>query len=255
QNVNGWVQTEADPARKITLCLRLAKGYAEDLGHMEYAQPYYQQVLKLDPNNVQVLRQMANFFKKAHRWQDQGNHLTSALNNAVAEQDRKEILTELGEVLEVRLNEVDQGIAFYKRALDVDPHFVPALEALGRIYEGKGQTRELVETLVAKAKGHPWDASKAFDASAPISALRRWAGPAPQGAIWAKVNGEIRQQAVVSDMIWNVAEIIAQASRLWRLDAGDLIFTGTPEGVGPVSRGDRVEGGVEGVGELAFSVA
>lgn len=107
----------------------------------------------------------------------------------------------------------------------------------------------------AKAKGHPWDASKGFDASAPISALRRWAGPAPQGAIWAKVNGEIRQQAVVSDMIWNVAEIIAQASRLWRLDAGDLIFTGTPEGVGPVSRGDRVEGGVEGVGELAFSVA
>lgn len=153
QNVNGWVQAESDPTRKIALCLRLAKWYAEDLGHPEYAQPYYQQVLKLDPNNVQVLRQMANFFKKSARWQEQGQMLTSALNNAVGEQDRKEILTELGEVLEQRMNEQEQGIAFYKRALDVDPHFVPALEKLERIYETRGQTQDLVDSLVAKAKG------------------------------------------------------------------------------------------------------
>ena len=79
--------------------------------------------------------------------------LTSALNNAVGEQDRKEILTELGEVLEQRMNEQEQGIAFYKRALDVDPHFVPALEKLERIYETRGQTQDLVDALVAKAKG------------------------------------------------------------------------------------------------------
>ena len=60
------------------------------------------------------------------------------------------------------------------------------------------------------------------------------------------MNGQSRQDAVVSDMIWNVAEIIAQASRLWRLAPGDLIFTGTPEGVGPIARGDRVEGAVLG---------
>jgi len=153
QNVNGWVQAETDAVRKIALCLRLAKWYAEDLGHPEYAQPYYQQVLKLDPNNVQVLRQMANFFKKSARWQDQGQMLTSALNNAVGEQDRKEILTELGEVLEKRMNETEQGVAFYKRALDVDPNFVPALEALETIYESRGATQDLVATLVAKAKG------------------------------------------------------------------------------------------------------
>jgi len=107
---------------------------------------------------------------------------------------------------------------------------------------------------VAKEKGHPWDASKGFDQSAPISAIRRWSGPAPQGRISATVNGQSRQDALVSDMIWNVAEIIAQASKLWALAPGDLIFTGTPEGVGPIARGDQVEGAVEGVGELSFRV-
>jgi fumarylpyruvate hydrolase len=106
----------------------------------------------------------------------------------------------------------------------------------------------------AKDKGHPWDASKGFDQSAPISAIRRWSGPAPQGRIAATVNGQSRQDALVSDMIWNVAEIIAQASKLWALAPGDLIFTGTPEGVGPIARGDQVAGAVEGVGELSFRV-
>lgn len=106
----------------------------------------------------------------------------------------------------------------------------------------------------ARAKGQPWDAAKGFDNSAPVGAIRRWDGAPPQGPIALKVNGETRQRAVVADMIWNVAEIIAQASRLWTLAAGDLIFTGTPEGVGPVSRGDRVEGEIEGVGALAFAV-
>ncbi|MDP1617095.1 fumarylacetoacetate hydrolase family protein [Phenylobacterium sp.] len=107
---------------------------------------------------------------------------------------------------------------------------------------------------VAKDKGHPWDASKGFDQSAPISAIRRWRGPPPQGRISATVNGQWRQDAQVSDMIWNVAEIIAQASKLWRLAPGDLIFTGTPEGVGPIVRGDLVAGAVDGVGELSFKV-
>jgi len=107
----------------------------------------------------------------------------------------------------------------------------------------------------AKDKGQPWDAAKGFDDSAPISAIRRWRGAPPQDRIWLSVNGERRQDAAVADMIWSVAEIIAEASKLWRLEAGDLIFTGTPEGVGAINRGDRVEGEVEGVGRIEFEVA
>jgi fumarylpyruvate hydrolase len=107
----------------------------------------------------------------------------------------------------------------------------------------------------AKDKGHPWDASKGFDDSAPISAIRRWTGDPPQGRISISVNGAVKQDATVADMIWNVAEIISEASKLWALAPGDLIYTGTPEGVGPLVKGDRVEGEVEGVGKLAFRVA
>ena len=106
----------------------------------------------------------------------------------------------------------------------------------------------------AKDKGYPWDAGKGFDESAPISAIRRWNGPEPVGRISLSVNGTSRQDAVVADMIWNVAEIVSEASKLWTLAPGDLIYTGTPEGVGPLVRGDLVEGEVEGVGKLAFRI-
>lgn len=105
-----------------------------------------------------------------------------------------------------------------------------------------------------KDKGQPWDAAKGFDASAPISAIRRADGPAPQGRIALAVNGQTRQDGLVSGMLWNVEEILVEAGKLWRLEAGDLIFTGTPEGVGPLQRGDLVEGEVEGVGALSFRV-
>ncbi len=110
------------------------------------------------------------------------------------------------------------------------------------------------QQAVARARGQPWESAKGFDASAPISAIAPTTGPQPDGRIALKVNGVLRQDARVADMIWNVAEIVAQASRLWRLEAGDLIFTGTPEGVGPLVRGDRVEGEIEGVGVLAFAI-
>lgn len=106
----------------------------------------------------------------------------------------------------------------------------------------------------AKDKGHPWDASKGFDASAPISAIRKWSGEPPQGRIAVSVNGQIRQDGLVADMIWSVAEIIAEASQLWTLAPGDLIFTGTPEGVGPIVAGDVVAGEIDGVGQLKFTV-
>ena len=134
---------------------------------------------------------------------------------------------------------------------------IPVERALDLVYGyavGVDLTRRDLQNA-AKDKGQPWEASKAFDASAPISALRKWSGPAPQGRIAVSVNGAVKQDAVVADMIWNVAEIISEASKLWTLAPGDLIFTGTPEGVGPLVTGDQVEGEVEGVGKLAFQVA
>jgi fumarylpyruvate hydrolase len=133
---------------------------------------------------------------------------------------------------------------------------VPLDKALGLIFGyavGVDLTRRDLQNA-AKDKGQPWDASKGFDASAPISAIKPWTGAPPQGRIAISVNGQVKQDATVADMIWNVAEIVAEASKLWTLAAGDLIYTGTPEGVGPLVRGDRVEGEVEGVGALAFKV-
>jgi fumarylpyruvate hydrolase len=134
---------------------------------------------------------------------------------------------------------------------------VPPERALDLVYGyavGVDLTRRDLQNA-AKDRGHPWDSSKGFDDSAPISPIRRWEGPPPQGRIHLTVNGEVKQDATVADMIWNVPEVISEASKLWRLEAGDLIFTGTPEGVGPLRRGDVVEGEVEGVGKVAFKVA
>lgn len=105
-----------------------------------------------------------------------------------------------------------------------------------------------------KAKGQPWEMAKAFDESAPVSPLRRIAVPPSAGGIWLDVNGARRQAGDLCDMIWNVGEIVGHLSRFVRLAPGDLIFTGTPEGVGPLQRGDHVRAGIEGVAEMALTV-
>jgi fumarylpyruvate hydrolase len=133
---------------------------------------------------------------------------------------------------------------------------VPVDEALGCVLGyavGVDLTRRDLQAA-ARAKGQPWDAAKGFDASAPVSAIRPWSGSPPEGSISLRVNGAPRQSAALGDMIWSVPEIIAEASKLWRLAPGDLIFTGTPEGVGPLARGDEVEGEIDGVGSLSFTV-
>jgi fumarylpyruvate hydrolase len=130
-------------------------------------------------------------------------------------------------------------------------------DALGLVFGyavGVDLTRRDLQAA-ARAKGQPWEAAKGFDCSAPISAIRPAGGPAPRGRIRLTVNGAARQDAMVSDMIWDVAEIVAEASRLWRLAPGDLIFTGTPEGVGPIVRGDVVAGEIEDVGALRFTMS
>jgi fumarylpyruvate hydrolase len=102
----------------------------------------------------------------------------------------------------------------------------------------------------AKAARRPWDMSKGFDASAPISAIAPAAaiGHPASGRITLTVNGQMRQEGDLNDQIWPVPEIIAALSRLVALAPGDLIFTGTPEGVGPLQRGDEVVGEIAGVG-------
>ena len=106
----------------------------------------------------------------------------------------------------------------------------------------------------AKDKGRPWDAAKGFDQSAPCGAITLGVLPDPTAAIALSVNGETRQSGRLDDMIWGPAEILAKARQLWDVRPGDLIFTGTPEGVGPLQPGDRVEASIGGLEPLAFKV-
>lgn len=103
----------------------------------------------------------------------------------------------------------------------------------------------------AKKTGRPWDMGKGFDHSAPMGPLVPAAGIDPsKGLIELKVNGQVRQTSDLSKLIWSVPEVIANLSQLVRLEPGDLIMTGTPEGVAAVVKGDLLEGVVEGVGEV-----
>ena len=107
----------------------------------------------------------------------------------------------------------------------------------------------------AKKLGRPWDMGKGFDHSAPIGLLVPAAGVDPgKGAIELRVNGAVRQRSSLDKLIWSVPEVIAFLSKLVRLEPGDLIFTGTPEGVAAVGRGDVLEGTVEGVGTVRTKV-
>jgi len=105
----------------------------------------------------------------------------------------------------------------------------------------------------AKKAGRPWDMAKGFDHSAPIGEMVPAKGVKP-GRIELRVNGEVRQSSDVSKLIWGVSETIAYLSKLVRLEAGDLIFTGTPEGVAAVQRGDLLEGVVDGVGTVQVRI-
>ena len=110
---------------------------------------------------------------------------------------------------------------------------------------------------VAKDAGRPWDMAKGFDASAPCSPLIPAAklGHPQDARIWLEVNGALRQEGKLDEMIWPIADVISHLSRLVTLAPGDLIYTGTPAGVAALKPGDQVRGGVEGVTEFALSIA
>lgn len=131
-------------------------------------------------------------------------------------------------------------------------------QALGYVYGyavGIDFTRRDLQKE-AKKLGRPWDTAKGFDQSAPVSAIHPASdiGHPRTGRIWLAVNGEDRQIGDLNELIWDIAESVAELSTLFRLEPGDLIFTGTPAGVGPVNVGDSVTGGIEGIDEIAVTI-
>ena len=136
---------------------------------------------------------------------------------------------------------------------------IPVANALAHVFGyavGNDLTRRDLQAA-AKDRGQPWDTAKGFDHSAPITAIRRVAdvGHPARGAIWLEVNGQPRQRADLCEMIWSVPEIVSELSTLFELKPGDLVFTGTPAGVGPVVRGDSIVGGVDGLDTLRTTIA
>jgi fumarylpyruvate hydrolase len=136
---------------------------------------------------------------------------------------------------------------------------IPENEALDCVYGygvGLDMTRRDLQGE-AKKLGRPWEIGKAFDYAAPCSGLKRVADmghPAAKARLTLTVNGTVRQDSTIDKMIWNVPETIAYISRYFELMPGDIIMTGTPEGVAAVVKGDRLVGEVEGVGRLEVTV-
>ena len=136
---------------------------------------------------------------------------------------------------------------------------IAAGDALGHVYGyavGIDFTRRDLQGD-AKEMRRPWEAGKAFDHAAPCSPVRKASeiGHPDKGRIWLSVNGEVRQDGDLDQQIWSVPETIAQLSGLFALAPGDLLFTGTPAGVGAVEAGDRIKGGIEGIGEIEIKVS
>ncbi|HUF81875.1 MAG TPA: fumarylacetoacetate hydrolase family protein [Burkholderiales bacterium] len=151
-------------------------------------------------------------------------------------------------------HEIEMIVAIGKEGADI-----PVERALDHVFGygvGLDMTRRDLQGE-AKKMGRPWEMGKAFDNSAPCTALKAvaMAGHPAKGAIWLKVNGAVKQKGDLADMIWNVSETISYLSRLITLRAGDLIMSGTPAGVGPVKAGDKLEGHVDGVGDLTVTYA
>jgi fumarylpyruvate hydrolase len=109
--------------------------------------------------------------------------------------------------------------------------------------------------LVAREKGRPWDLGKDVEESSVVSEIVPMPGVVlGKGELVMTVNGSVKQKSDLSKLIWNIPELIADLSKFYHLQPGDLIFTGTPEGVGPLQPGDRIDGRVEGVGTIALTV-
>ena len=135
---------------------------------------------------------------------------------------------------------------------------IAAADALSHIYGyavGLDMTRRDLQNDMKK-QGRPWSIGKGFDHSAPIGPITpaAQAGDVGKAGIWLQVNGVDRQRSTIAQLIWNIAETIEHLSAAWELQPGDLIYTGTPEGVGAVVTGDMLEGGVDGLGSIRLKL-
>lgn len=143
-------------------------------------------------------------------------------------------------------------------AIGRDGHNISVEDAKNHIFGyaiGLDMTRRDLQNAMKKI-GRPWEVGKAFDYSAPIGTLHtiEEVGEITEGEIALSVNGEIKQQGNINDLIWNISETIANLSELFELKAGDLIFTGTPEGVGAVVQGDQIYATIDGLNSLTVNI-
>jgi fumarylpyruvate hydrolase len=149
--------------------------------------------------------------------------------------------------------EIEQVVAIGKGGKNI-PHDMALSHVFGYTV-GLDMTRRDLQNE-AKKLGRPWEIGKAFEHSAPMSAIVPVSitGHPANGAIQLHVNGELKQNGDLNQLIWKVQEVIAYLSDFFELQPGDLIMTGTPAGVGPVTKGDLLEGRVEGIGEISVRV-
>ncbi len=150
-------------------------------------------------------------------------------------------------------HEIELVVAIGKAGRDI-----PVAQANEHVFGyavGLDMTRRDLQ-LRARDKGRPWELGKAFDDSAPIAPIHPVAkiGHPSAGAVWVQVDGVDRQRSDIAKLIWSVPEVIANLSSFFELRPGDLIYTGTPEGVGKVERGQTMRGGIDGLGELSVRV-
>lgn len=149
--------------------------------------------------------------------------------------------------------EIEMVVALSRGGKDIPVEY--ALEHVFGYAVGIDMTRRDLQDE-AKQMGRPWEVGKAFEYASPCSEIVPVSqiGHPDQGAVWLRVNGELRQQGDLNQLIWKVPEIIAYLSGLFTLAPGDLIYSGTPSGVGPTVPGDFLHGAVAGVGEIEITV-
>jgi fumarylpyruvate hydrolase len=149
--------------------------------------------------------------------------------------------------------EIELVVALKSGGIDIAPS--DAMKHIFGYAVGIDMTRRDLQDA-AKKLARPWEVAKAFEASAPCTALvpAQHVEDPTRGAIWLDVNGQRRQTGDLGQMIWDIPNQIAFLSTLFELEAGDLIFTGTPSGVGALSRGDKLKGHIDGVGDLDVTV-
>ncbi len=149
-------------------------------------------------------------------------------------------------------HEIELVVAIGRGGRDI--HKDHALEHVFGYAAGNDLTRRDLQAA-SKKQGLPWDTAKGFDYSAPVSAIRPASlGHLSRGKIWLKVNDQVRQESDLAEMIWSVPEILAELSTLFELEPGDLVFTGTPSGVGALEPGDRIECGIAGLEVLRNTI-